>query len=306
MTPLDDLLLLRAFVCIADCGNISAVARSMKLPQPTLSRRLKLLEDHCGVVLVRRDTHRMHLTEAGERLLEDARAMLSLADEAQQRLHEDQTGLKGHLRLFATIDGGQFTISRLIARFLKANPGVTAELAYSNRPARMIEDGCDAGVVVGEITDDSVIAKPAGKVVRYLVASPGVVAERPAVKKPADLEAWPWITLSGAQFGNSREVVLTAPKKDSETIKVSPVMMSEGVTSIREVLRAGLGIAVLPDWLVREDLVSGKLRRVLPLWNAPPLPIHVIYNSQRVQPARVRAFVAFAATYMTTEMHTAD
>jgi len=303
MTALDDLLLLRAFVCIADCGSISAAARSMKLPQPTLSRRLKMLEDHCGVVLVRRDTHRMHLTEAGQRLLDDARAMLALADEAQQRLHEDQTGLKGHLRLFATIDGGQFTVSRLIARFLKANPGMTAELAYSNRPARMIGDGCDAGVVVGDITDDSVVAKPAGKVLRYLVASPEVVAERGEVRKPADLKTWPWVTLSGTQFGNSREVVLTAPNKDDVSIGVSPVMMSEGVTSIRELLRAGLGIAVLPDWLVREDLVSGKLVRILPLWSAPPLPVHVIYNSQRVQPARVRAFVDFAVAYMATEMH---
>ncbi len=303
MTPLDDLLLLRAFVSIADCGNISAAARSMKLPQPTLSRRLKALEDSCGVVLVRRDTHRLHFTEAGQRLLSDARVMLDLADGARQRLHEDQTSLNGHLRLFATIDAGQFIISRLIARFLKSNPGVTAELAYSNRAARMIEDGCDAGVVVGGITDDSVVAKPAGKVVRYLVTSPELLKERPPVKKPADLKTWPWITLSGAQFGNSHEVVMTAPKKDPETIRISPVMMSEGVTSIREILRTGLGIAAMPDWLVREDIVAGKLVRVLPLWNPPPLPIHVIYNSQRVQPKRVRTFVDFAAAYMTMEMH---
>ena len=118
MAPLEDLALLRAFVCIVESGSISAAARRLKVPQPSLSRRLRMLEDNCGVVLLRRDTHRMSLTEAGHRLLEDAQAMLMLADEAAQRLHEDQAVLRGHLRLFATIDSGQFATTRLIARFL--------------------------------------------------------------------------------------------------------------------------------------------------------------------------------------------
>jgi DNA-binding transcriptional LysR family regulator len=81
--------------------------------------------------------------------------------------------LRGHLRLFAAIDFGQFTVTRLIARFLQANRGATAELRYTNRPLRMIQEGYDAGVIAGSITDESVIARPAGKVVRYLVAAPG-------------------------------------------------------------------------------------------------------------------------------------
>jgi DNA-binding transcriptional LysR family regulator len=175
MTPLEDLVLLRAFVCIVESGSISAAARRLKVPQPSLSRRLRMLEDNCGVVLLRRDTHRMSLTEAGHRLLEDAQAMLMLADEAAQRLHEDQAVLRGHLRLFVTIDSGQFATTRLIARFLQANPGVTAELSYTNRPLQMIQEGYDAGVIVGSITDESVIARPAFKVVRYLVAAPDLI-----------------------------------------------------------------------------------------------------------------------------------
>src|SRR5258708_26837920 len=112
MTAFEDLSLLRAFVCIVESGNISAGARRLKIPQPTMSRYLRTLEEHCGAAVLRRDTHRMSLTETGHRLLADARAMLSLAEDASQRLREDQTTLRGHLRLFSTIDSWQFVITR--------------------------------------------------------------------------------------------------------------------------------------------------------------------------------------------------
>ncbi|HEY5895274.1 MAG TPA: LysR family transcriptional regulator [Chthoniobacterales bacterium] len=303
MTPFEDLTLLRAFVRIVESGSISAAARTSKIPQPTLSRHLRTLEELSGTTLLRRDTHRMSLTEAGQRLLEDAQAMLSLAEEAAQRLDEEHAVLRGHLRLFATVDFGQSTVTRLITRFLRANAGVTAKLSYSNRPLHMIDEGCDAGVVVGNITDESLVARPAGKVVRYVVAAPALIEQQDAVRKPADLASWPWVALAAAQFGGSEKVTLSAPKREAQTFRITPLLISEGVTSLREAARAGLGIAVLPDWLAREDLVAGRLVRVLPQWNAPELPVHVIYTGQRRLPARVRAFVDFAVTYMTTEMH---
>jgi DNA-binding transcriptional LysR family regulator len=83
---------------------------------------------------------------------------------------------------------------------------------------------------------------------------------------------------------------------------MKPVFTSEGVTSLREAARAGLGIAVLPEWLIREDILSGRLVRVLPQWNAKELPCHVVYQGQRMLPVRVRTFIDFAVAYMTTEL----
>jgi len=302
MTPLEDLTLLRAFVRIAESGGISAAARTLQLPQPTLSRHLRTLEERCGVALLHRDTHRMKLTEAGQRLLEDARAMLELAEAATQRLHGEQSELRGHLRLFATIDGGQFTVTRLIARFLQANPGVTAELGYTNRPAHMIEEGFDAGVVVGAIADERVVARPAGTVTRHLAASPELVKRLGLPKTPAALASWPWVSLSGDQFGGAQNVVLRRPGRQAQTVAVAPVLRIEGVTGVREAARAGLGVAIVADWLAREDFVSGRLVRVLPQWRAEPLPVAVIFPSRRRLPARVRAFVDFAVAGMAAEM----
>src|SRR5436190_546908 len=171
MTPFDDLELLRMFARIIEAGSISAAARTLRVPQPTLSRHLRTLEDHAGTTLLLRDTHRMRLTEAGHRLLADARAVLSLADDATDRLRGEQADLRGHLRLFSTIDLGQTAISRVVARFLLQHPGVSAELVYSNRPVQMIEEGHDAGIVVGNVTDENVVARKIASLERVLVSS---------------------------------------------------------------------------------------------------------------------------------------
>jgi DNA-binding transcriptional LysR family regulator len=305
MTAFDDLALLRAFVCIVECGSISAGARRLKISQPTLSRYLRVLEERSGSALLRRDTHAMSLTPTGQRLLKDAQTMLAHAEEATQRLREDQTTLSGHLRLFATINLGQSIVTRLVSSFLRINPKVTAELALTNRPLYMIQEGCDVGILPGKITDESVVARPAGKITLHLAASPSLVKSRPAVKEPADLPAdlksWPWIALAGGQFGGAKEIKLFARNGTEQTLRFSPVLISEGVASVREAVRAGLGVAVLPDWLIREDLFSRRLVRVLPQWNAKDLPVHVVYAGARLLPTRVRAFIDFAVSYMTKE-----
>jgi DNA-binding transcriptional LysR family regulator len=101
-------------------------------------------------------------------------------------------------------------------------------------------------------------------------------------------------------------VTLSAPKRAEQTLRIAPVLISEGVTSLREAARAGVGVGVLPDWLAREDLVAGRLVRVLPQWNAREFSVNVIYPAQRKLPARLRAFVDFAVTSLATVMHAAD
>jgi len=302
MTAFDDLSLLRTFVCIVERGSISAAARSLKTPQPTLSRHLRLLEEHCGTALLRRDTHRMSLTEAGQRLLTDAQTMLAHAEEADQRLREGQTTLSGHLRLFATIDLGQSIVTRLVSSFLQANPKVTAELGLSGRPLHMIQEGCDVAILPGKITDESVIARSAGKVSLELAGSPSLVKERPPLRVPADLKSWPWIAIARFQFWNAKELKLSGRNRAEQTLQLSPVLISEGVTSVREAVRAGLAESVLPEFLIREDLRCGRLVRVLPQWNPQDLPVHVVYGGARLLPTRVRTFIDFAVSYMTREL----
>jgi DNA-binding transcriptional LysR family regulator len=156
------------------------------------------------------------------------------------------------------------------------------------------------GVLPGKITDESVIARPVGTISLHLAASPTLLKSRPAVKEAAQLKSWPWVSLEGSQFWSARQVTLHNDGKE-QTLSISPVLISEGVTSIREAVRSGLGIAMLPNWLIEDDLRSGALVPVLPRWRPQDLPVHVVYAGQRVLPARVSAFIDFAVSYLTSE-----
>jgi DNA-binding transcriptional LysR family regulator len=301
MTVFDDLSLLRAFVSIVESGNISAAARKLRVTQPTLSRYLQTLEERCGAVLLFRDTHRMRLSSAGNQFLQEAQSLLTAAEEAEQRLLNDQAILRGHIRLFSTIDFGQSVVSRLVTSFIQANPAVTVNLAYSNRPMHMLEEGCDLGIIAGTITDDTIIAHPLPAIKRYLVASPVLLRKHKAtVSKPIELKTWPWLALSGFQFGGEKKVIIYSAEQKKQRLEITPVLTSEGVTSLREAARMGLGIAVLPEWLIAEDIVSERLIRVLPQWHAQDLPAHIVYPVQKRLPLRVSKFIDFATAYMAT------
>jgi DNA-binding transcriptional LysR family regulator len=294
MTAFEDLSLLRTFISIVECGSISAGARRLRMTQPSVSRQLKTLEARCGMALLRRDTHQMSLTEAGRRLLGDAQALVAQAEMADVRLREDHTTLSGHLRVFATIDFGQFEVTRLLSHFLLEHPKVTASLALTNRPLQMIQEGADVGILPGKITDESVIARRVGGFALMLAAAPAFLARQSPAKKPGDLAAWPWLALAGSQFWSAKELELVGPLKERHTLRLAPVFTSEGVTSVREAARAGLGVTLLPQWLIEDDLRTGALVRVLPKWKAADLPLYVVYAGQRLLPVRVSAFVDFA------------
>ncbi len=294
MTGLEDLRLLRAFVRIAESGSISAAARGLNTTQPTLSRQLSQLERGAGVVLVRRDTHAMNLTDAGRALLLDARELLGLAETASQRLRAEKETPRGHLRIVAVLDFGQWMVPRLLACFRRKHPEITAELHLINRPSKFIEEGFDCGILAGGLTDTSVAARKVADLRRMLVASPALVASLGAPGKPADLKGWPWMGVLQPHF-YSRDNVILMRGKERQTIRFEPALVLDSMTALREAAILGAGVTVQPEWLVGDALANGSLVRLLPEWSLPTVESHVVFTTGRHLPLRVRTFVDFAA-----------
>jgi DNA-binding transcriptional LysR family regulator len=293
MNGLEDLQLLRAFVRIVECGGISAAARTLNTTQPTLSRQLRQLERAAGIPLLRRDTRTMNLTDAGRRLFEDARQILDLAEQAGQRLRAEKDMLRGHLRVVAVVDLGQWIVSRLLALFQQTHPHITAELHLINRPCNFIEEGFDCGVMAGRITDTSVTARRATELNRMLVASPRLLQEKGPIRTPADLKRLPWMGLVQPHFYLRDQVTLTRGKEQS-TVKLKPVVLLDSVTALREAAIAGSALTVLPEWLLGDTLTTKKLMPVLPDWSISSADVNVVFPTSRHLPERVRAFVDFA------------
>lgn len=294
MTGLEDLRLLRAFVRIAESGSISAAGRVLNVSQPTLSRQLGQLERTVGVSLIRRDTHTMSLTAAGRRLIEDAREMLGLAEAASQRLREEQDTPRGHLRVVAVVDFGQWIVPRLLAAFRQRYPHVTAELHLINRPSKFVEEGFDCGVLVGRVTDDSVAVRKIAELSRYLVAAPSLLREKGLPRKPAELRMLPWMGALQPHF-YLRDRIQLVKGDEHRVVKLSPVLLLDSVTALREAAIAGAGMTIQPDWLVGDALARGGLIHLLPEWRVPSVDVQVAYAPGRHLPGRVRAFVDFAA-----------
>lgn len=292
MAALQDLRLLRSFVRIVESGSISAAARGLNLPQPTVSRQLRQLEQATGVVLLRRDTHTMSLTAAGERLLADSRELLSLAEVASERVREERELVKGHLRIVAVLDSGQWIVPRLLADFRKLYPQITAELHLTNRPSKFIEEGFDCGILVGPLTDRSVAARKAGEIQRMLISAPSLLHHHGHPKNPSALRALPWMGILQPHFF-IRDRIPLRRGREQRVVHLSPVLLMDGVTALREAAIAGAGITVLPEWLLGESMASGALERVLPDWSIPPVDVHVVFPSGKL-PSRLRTFIDFA------------
>lgn len=301
MTRLDDLRLLRAFVRIVESGSISSAARVLNISQPTLSRQLRQLENSVGVPLIRRDTHTMSLTQAGRNLLQDARNLLGLAETAAERLQEDRTVPRGHLRVVSVVDFGQWIVTRVLAKFCATHSQVTSELHLINRPTKFVEEGFDCGVLVGEPTDKSVVARKVCSLKRHLVVSPKLLEKHNIPKSPSDLKELPWLGILQPHFYSRDRVTLFRGGK-SHTISLKPVMLLDGVTALREAARTGVGFTMLPAWLIQRELAEGSLVPVLPEWSMSEFDLHVVHLPHRHLPGRVRAFVDFSLREIPTVM----
>ncbi len=290
MTKVSDRLSLMAtFVRIVERGSISAAARDLGLSQASASRQLAALEDRLGAQLIRRTTHNLSLTAAGETCLTDARALLQGWDSLAERLSETETGLKGRLKIVAPVALGQGVLADIALRFAADHPGVQLDWTLSDEPIRFAEEGCDLWIRVGVIEDDTLIVKPLGQIERLVVGVPERVPTDD-VDGPTGLSARPFISVAPFEGG---QIGLTHADGRAETLRPPVTFATSNILTAYRGVLAGVGLAVMPRWLVADALKSGALVDVLPDWRAAQLPLQLAYLPARRQPRRLRAFIEY-------------
>ncbi|MEO0600858.1 MAG: LysR family transcriptional regulator [Myxococcota bacterium] len=270
---------LATFVRIAERGSITAAARDLGVTQATASRRLQALEARLGVPLARRTTHTLQLTNVGRDALAQARALLASWDTLNELASDEAGTLRGHITLVAPVALGQGPLARATADFVVHAPEVTVHWHLRDGDMDFVTSGADLWVKVGSVSDPRLFVREACRVERIVVGTPSHAVAR----QPEELESRPFVTM--AEFEDT-SLALTCGD-EMRRIFVRSAWRTTDILAGLEAVRRGVGLAVMPRWLVADDLASGGLVDVLGGWRAPTLAVHVARLPGRA-PFRVR------------------
>lgn len=286
---MDTIETLRTFVRVVETGSLSAVAREHNTSQSTVSRQITQLEEHFGVRLFHRTTRHLSLTDDGQQLQDHARGVLDMVDGLETALGENKSSPVGHVRVATPVSLGLILMPRM-PRLLARYPGLSVELVMEDHAGDMIEDGLDLAVRSGEVTNLSLIKRSLGAVVRVAVASPNYLQQRGIPSEPVDLTGHECIVHHVSP--NDCEWRLIGPSGPISVV-VSGTLATNNHEAVRSAAVAGLGIGLVPEYQVVDDIQAGRLQRVLPRYASESLPAYLVYPSRRYLALRTRAVIDF-------------
>ncbi|MBM3485379.1 MAG: LysR family transcriptional regulator [Alphaproteobacteria bacterium] len=293
---------LRLFIRVAHAGSFSAAARAENRSVSSVTRQIAALEDTLDVRLINRSTRRLALTEAGQVYVARIERILAELDEADHAVASLALAPRGVLRVNGPISFGRVHIARHVPAFLRLYPEVEVDLTLTDTFVDVVEEGVDVAVRVGALRDSSLIERRLAGNVRLLCASPDYLARRPAPTLPSDITDHDCLTFKFRTIGS---VWRFAGRAGIEEIAIKGPFVSNNFDAIYEAVLGGLGLSILPLWMVGEELRTGRLMRVMADYRASPsdldTAVYAVYPHNRHLSAKVRAFVDFlAARYAET------
>lgn len=294
MGAIDDLGGLRLFIRAAELGSFSRAAEERHCKVSTVSRAVALLEAELGAALFNRSTRRLHLTEVGQSLLAEARRLTADFDDTWQALAALNDRPQGLLRLNAPVVFGRRHVLPHLPDFLAAHAEVRVDLTLSDAVVDLIAEGADLAIRIGALPASSLVARKLAAHRRVLCAAPGFLAGAGPLEHPHDLlrvECLPFSLLPSRVWHFARA-------GESVAVGVAGRVTANNSDALHEAALAGLGVALLPDWLVRPDLDAGRLLPLLAGWEASlqhagDQAIWAVYAPKKVVAPKVRAFIDY-------------
>lgn len=281
---------LKALVAVVDAGSFAAAAERLETTTASVSRRIKALEEHLGVRLLQRTTRSLQLTEAGELYLGTARRVLAELAAAEEQVQQVTGEPFGDLRVVAPMSFGQRRLAPVVASFAAAHPRLRLSLQLDDGESDLVREGFDLALRISYPFDSSHVARPLAAVPRFLVAAPGYLERRGVPRAPADLAGHDCLHYS--VIAATEEWTFDGPA-GPEGVAVAGRFCSNNGEALMAAAEAGLGIALLPEFIVAEALAEGRLVRVLAGRERPPLTLYAVYPSRRHLPAKTRLFIDY-------------
>lgn len=281
-------------VTVSETGSLSAAGRALKVPLPTLSRKISDLETLLGTRLLIRTTRRLTLTDAGITYVAAARRILEQVEEAEREAAGEFITPKGELVITAPILFGRLHVLPVVADFLVLFSEINVRLVLADRNVDLVDAHVDMAVRIGKLSDSSMVATQVGLMRTVVCASPGLMDGRGVPRTPDDLLKQPCVTVDtpmpspGWRFKSSGSAA---------TIDI-PIVPRLSVTTTEAAAQAAIrsiGVARLLHYQVAEAVEADALRIVLEEFELDPVPVHLVHASRGQMPLKMRRFLDFAA-----------
>jgi len=293
---MDRLTAMRTFRTVVETGGFSAAARRLGLSKAAVSKQVAELEAHFGTALLQRTTRRLNATDAGRRYFENSVRLLDELAEVEAEVRHSQAEPSGRLRISAPIDFGNAVLGPVICAIAQRYPKLEIQVELNDRFVDLIEEGFDVALRIRtNLPDSSLIGRRISSITRSVCAAPSYLKRMGTPKTPDDLKKHDCLiyTLSTSPY----DWKFLAGNK-SVTVRVNGSIQSNNGQFLMSFLRAGMGIAFLPDFTVGEEIRSGKLKRVLESYPAEAHDLYLVYPANRHQSPKLRAFMDMAAPHL--------
>jgi DNA-binding transcriptional LysR family regulator len=287
-----------AFVAIAECGGVSGAARRLGVAKSVVSKRVASLERTIGATLLQRLPRAVALTDRGRSYYEKSRSILSALDDASAEVRDLQGSLRGLIRIAAPLTFGNLYLGDLLWPFLHQHPKLEMALDLDDRLVDLLGSGYDLGIRIGSMADSSLVARILADIPFVLCASTDYLQRAGA---PSTLDELPGHTCIGYPHLAAGQVwrFQIGRGKAERSIRVQSRFVANNAELMRGAAVAGLGLLMVPEFVVADELRRGHLQRLLP--DTPPVGkvLHALYPRDRQGSARVRALVDHLVAAMT-------
>jgi DNA-binding transcriptional LysR family regulator len=279
------------FKAVVEAGSLTAAADLLGQTRAVVSFNLKRLEAELGVTLLTRSTRQLALTDAGERFYLRCVRTLDEARLAIEDARSEHSQLKGTLRITTTLE---FALAQVVAAlqvFREQHPQLNIHLSTSSTHADLISERFDVALRLGRMYDSNLRAVQLSTFDIHAVAAPALLAQHPPVQTLAQLQALP--TLG---HGRVPELTVEDPAGTEHVYQPQPgktTIIADNSATLRAFALSGQGVAILPEWLVADDLKSATLLRLLPDHRFARQGVYALYPDTRHLPLKVRAFIDF-------------
>ncbi|AZE95421.1 Transcriptional regulator, LysR family [Pseudomonas orientalis] len=283
---------MQVFVTVAEEAGFAAAARRLNTSPPSVTRAIAAMEHRIGTQLLARTTRSLHLTEAGQRYLQDCRRILAELSEAEDAAAGSYSIPCGQLNVTAPVLFGELFVAPALGEYLDRFPQVNINALLVDRVVNMSDEGVDVAVRIGHLNEPGQQAIEVGEVRRVVCASPAYLARHGRPQRPEHVRGAKIVASSASQWVSEWTFVDAGLP---QTVPIEPRLVVTANNAAINLARQGWGMTRVLSYQVAAAVAAGELEIVLQDFEPVPLPIRVVFQNNGRVPAKVSTFVDFLA-----------